>query len=504
MTTSVPILPDTGASRAGGPSAAGVPATFRLADGSAPLQATPRGSERPAGARSRTRWSLLPGDVTAGLLAALSTIGFGAPATGLTLTTGLMPLLWVLLLLWDQGYERHPAPVPMDEVARVARSGVSLVAASVVLATLVHEDLPSRSLLLVAAIATTLSLGSRLVLLRGAFGSSRRRTGTVRVVVAGHRRDAARLVAELRAGRDRRFEVAAVCLPRAAAGPDLDVPVAVGFDALTEAVRRHRAEAVIAVPGRHLGPAVLRRLGWLLETTGTHLFVSSGLTDVATTRATVGNGGATGLVHVRHATLRGARRVTKDAGERLVAALLLPLLAPLLLVLALAIRLESDGPALFRQTRIGRDGTPFTMLKLRTMTTDAELRRIDLVSRNNADGVLFKLREDPRVTRVGRFLRRYSLDELPQLVNVLRGDMALVGPRPALADEVAGYDFDTHRRLAVKPGITGLWQVSGRSDLSWEETVRLDLRYVDNWSLGLDLLILCRTARAVLGHDGAY
>jgi len=143
------------------------------------------------------------------------------------------------------------------------------------------------------------------------------------------------------------------------------------------------------------------------------------------------------------------------------------------------------------------------MIKLRTMTTDAETKVADFED-NDADGVLFKLRQDPRITRVGGFLRKYSLDELPQLVNVALGQMSLVGPRPALPQEVAAYDHDPRRRLAVKPGLTGLWQVSGRSDLSWEDTVRLDLAYVDNWSLGLDLQILVRTVRAVLGHRGAY
>jgi lipopolysaccharide/colanic/teichoic acid biosynthesis glycosyltransferase len=185
------------------------------------------------------------------------------------------------------------------------------------------------------------------------------------------------------------------------------------------------------------------------------------------------------------------------------AALLLVLLAPVMAGVALAVKVSSPGPVLFRQPRLGRDGRPFTFLKFRTMVSDADARLAEVADRNQADGLLFKIFEDPRVTPVGRFLRRTSLDELPQLWNVLRGDMSLVGPRPLPIglDELAG---EARRRLRVKPGLTGLWQVNGRSDLSWSEMVRLDLRYVDRWSLGLDLAILVRTPAAVLARRGAY
>ncbi|HLU29294.1 MAG TPA: sugar transferase, partial [Glycomyces sp.] len=171
---------------------------------------------------------------------------------------------------------------------------------------------------------------------------------------------------------------------------------------------------------------------------------------------------------------------------------------------AFLVRCTSPGPALFRQERIGKDGQPFTIWKFRTMYVDAERRLAHLSHRNESDGVLFKMKEDPRVTAVGKYLRRFSIDEFPQLVNVLRGDMSLVGPRPPLATEVAAYEADMRRRLAVKPGMTGLWQVSGRSDLPWEEAVRLDLRYVEHWTLSLDFVILLRTVTAILRPRGAY
>jgi lipopolysaccharide/colanic/teichoic acid biosynthesis glycosyltransferase len=180
-------------------------------------------------------------------------------------------------------------------------------------------------------------------------------------------------------------------------------------------------------------------------------------------------------------------------------------MAPVFLVIAAGVRLTSPGPAIFRQTRIGKNGREFTMLKFRSMYVDAEARRADLDSRNErSEGLLFKIRDDPRITRLGKLLRTLSLDELPQLVNVVSGHMSLVGPRPPLPAEVALYDDDVRRRLLVKPGLTGLWQISGRSDLTWEESVRLDLRYVENWSLSLDLLILWKTAFVVIRSSGAY
>jgi lipopolysaccharide/colanic/teichoic acid biosynthesis glycosyltransferase len=194
----------------------------------------------------------------------------------------------------------------------------------------------------------------------------------------------------------------------------------------------------------------------------------------------------------------------KAAMDRLGALTMLMLLAPLLAALSVAVAWTSPGPVLFRQVRVGKDGREFVMYKFRTMFVDAPARLAEVRHLNDYDDVLFKMRDDPRVTRVGRWLRRFSLDELPQLVNVLRGQMSLVGPRPPLPEEVAAYPADMRRRLAVRPGLTGLWQVSGRSDLPFEEAVKLDLRYVENWSFTLDLVILARTLAAVWRAAGAY
>jgi exopolysaccharide biosynthesis polyprenyl glycosylphosphotransferase len=214
--------------------------------------------------------------------------------------------------------------------------------------------------------------------------------------------------------------------------------------------------------------------------------------------------GSTPMMLVETPALKPAHRVAKAVFDRTGAAVALVVLSPLLALIALAVLVRDGRPVFFRQARVGRNGATIPVRKFRTMDRDAEARLGDLSERNEAAGPLFKMRDDPRVTRTGAFLRRYSLDELPQLVNVLTGTMSLVGPRPPLPSEVATYDERTARRLVVKPGLTGLWQIQGRSDLPWDEGVYLDVMYVDHWSPLLDLVILARTTRAVLRPRGAY
>ena len=210
------------------------------------------------------------------------------------------------------------------------------------------------------------------------------------------------------------------------------------------------------------------------------------------------------LIHVEKPQYHGAKKFQKRAFDTVFSATALLCGLPLLLMIAIAIKLSSTGPVFYRQQRIGLDGTPFQMIKFRTMVVGADKMVGDLADLNEGRGVLFKIRKDPRVTPIGRVLRKYSLDELPQFLNVLAGEMSVVGPRPPLATEVELYDDDTMRRMLLRPGITGLWQVSGRSDLSWEDSVRLDLFYVENWSMMADLLIALKTLRVVLNHTGAY
>jgi exopolysaccharide biosynthesis polyprenyl glycosylphosphotransferase len=265
------------------------------------------------------------------------------------------------------------------------------------------------------------------------------------------------------------------------------------------------AEVVVVASHSEMTGPELRRLSWGLESRNVDLVVSPGIIEVAGPRLSIRPAAGLSLLHVERPTVDGGRLLGKIIFDRVMSVLISLLILPVALVVALAIKVDSRGPVFFRQDRIGARGEPFEMFKFRSMVVDAEARLADVSAQgNDGNGVLFKQRNDPRVTRVGQFIRRYSLDELPQLINVLKGDMSLVGPRPPLRSEVEGYEPDAVRRLRVRPGLTGLWQVSGRSDLSWDESLRLDLRYVDNWSMILDLQILWRTARAVLRGSGAY
>jgi exopolysaccharide biosynthesis polyprenyl glycosylphosphotransferase len=284
------------------------------------------------------------------------------------------------------------------------------------------------------------------------------------------------------------------------------LPVEQGDDGavVLASARRYGAETVLVAPGATLTGERLRRLSWAVQDAGLPLVVASGLTEVALRRLRVATAAGLNLLHVTPPVRRGAQLALKSVLDRAGAAAGLLLLAPLLASLALAVRLDSPGPALYRQTRVGQGGTPFTMWKFRSMVAGAERLRAGLAAADEQDGPMFKIRRDPRITRLGALLRRTSLDELPQLFNVLRGEMSLVGPRPPLPDEVAAYDAVARRRLDVRPGMTGPWQVSGRSELSWDETLAIDLRYADNWSLTGDLDVLARTVRAVVDGRGAY
>lgn len=266
----------------------------------------------------------------------------------------------------------------------------------------------------------------------------------------------------------------------------------------------HEADLVLVAPGPQLTGDRLRRLGWGLHDAGVGLSVLSELAGVAAPRVRPVTVAGRTLLHIAPPLRGGPQAVLKAALDRGGALFGLLVLSPLLLAVALSVRLSSRGPVFHRQVRTGQHDRPFTMWKFRTMVADAEARKARLADANEVDGPLFKMRRDPRVTSVGRALRRTSIDELPQLLNVLLGQMSLVGPRPPLPEEASRYDEREHRRLAVKPGLTGLWQVSGRSDLSWQETVSLDLWYVDNWSVATDMGLLARTVRAVADGRGAY
>lgn len=335
-----------------------------------------------------------------------------------------------------------------------------------------------------------------------------------RVLVVGEAAPADAVAARLAARTDHAYVVVGAVpvsggeLTRAAAEPerlsDL-VPDGPDGSAVLAAARRYDADVVLVVPGAPLSDERLRRLAWTVYDAGLTLVLSAGLTEVAPRRVRVENAAGLAMLHIAPPARGGVQPLVKSAFDRAAAALGLLLLSPLLALLALAVRLDSPGPALYRQTRIGHRGVPFTLWKFRTMVAEAErLRPVLQASNEHVGGPLFKMRRDPRITRVGRLLRRTSLDELPQLLNVLTGRMSLVGPRPPLPEEVACYGVVELRRLGVKPGLTGLWQVSGRSELSWDEGLALDLSYADNWSLTGDLDVLARTVGAVIDGRGAY
>jgi exopolysaccharide biosynthesis polyprenyl glycosylphosphotransferase len=448
-------------------------------------------------------------------------VRFGGPAylplTYLGLTCGL-PVAWWMSVLLAGGYDTRFIGLGSDEFRRILSAAVNLTAGLAVVSYAAKLDLARGYMAIALPSATVMDLTAR-YLLRKRLHRRRVRGRCVRRVVAvGHAAAVARLVTVLRRDTYHGLAVVAACLVDApeGAGPDgaagvpaagvsaADVPVAGGLSGVAAAVSRFGADTVAVLACPEMDGGHLRELAWELEKTGTDLFVAPTLLDVAGPRTTIRPVAGLPLLHVDHPELAGTKQAVKSVFDKTCAALALLVLAPLFAVIAFSIRLADHGPVLFRQTRIGKNGEDFTLYKFRSMVPDAEQRKSQLATYNEANGGLFKIRRDPRVTRPGAWLRRWSLDELPQLINVLIGDMSLVGPRPALPDEVACYSGHMRRRLAVKPGITGLWQVSGRSDASWEEAERLDLHYVENWSLALDLQILWKTGSAVVRGSGAY
>lgn len=419
----------------------------------------------------------------------------------------VLPVAWLVFLSLNHAYESRYLYVGTSEYQRVLRAGIAVVA--VVALVSYGLDVPtSRAFVLIAVPCTVaLTLAGRFVLRRRLHAARAKGRCMRRVVLVGHPSAVADLARKLQRERFHGLEVVGVCSPDGrenGALLDMDVQVLGTFEEAADAVAIAMADTVVVLSCPELDGVALRRMAWRLEHGDIDLIVASAMVDVGGSRTSVRPVDGLPMLHLEHADLSGTKRLVKEAFDRVGALLLLALLSPLLLVVMVAVRRCDKGPAMFAQERIGRDARPFTILKFRTMYPDAEQRLEALRASNDYDSVLFKMRDDPRVTPVGRILRRFSLDELPQLWNVVRGDMSLVGPRPPLASEVAMYPADVRRRLAVKPGLTGLWQISGRSDLPWEEAVRLDLRYVEHWSLTLDLVILLRTASAVLRSSGAY
>ncbi len=414
----------------------------------------------------------------------------------------LVPV-WVLALGAGRCYEPRFLGAGGDDIRRVfdtsARVAITLILASYV----AHFSLSRGFLGLAVPGTTALLLVGRLANRRWLARQRRAGRAMRRALLVGSGGSVVHLLGRLRRDPGAGFTPVGVCIPeprRAVSG----VRVVGTPHAVVDALIDTQADSVIVTASDLLPADDLRRLAWRLEGTGIDLIVAPALTDVAGPRITVRPVAGLTLLHIEQPELGSLRRSLKRVVERVAALIAVVALAPLTVAIALAVRLTSHGPAMFVQTRVGLGGREFRIRKFRSMYANAEQRLAELQHLNEHDGLLFKIRNDPRVTPVGRWLRRFSLDELPQLWNVVRGDMALVGPRPPLPCEVERYGDDVRRRLLVRPGLTGLWQVSGRADLSWEESVRLDLFYVENWSVALDLQILWRTVAAVLRGSGAY
>ena len=417
---------------------------------------------------------------------------------------------WLMSLRAFQALDRRVIGSGSQEYSRVVTACLSVFGILAMVDLLFRLNI-ARGFLAFALPVETVGLLLSRWLWRQHLGRQRKRLKNLeRVLMVGSVNSAIPMIERLTTQPTLGFQVAGICLPTGAATRGAidvngrDVPIYGTFDDVCSAVLEAGATTVAITSAEALGHEAMQALSWDLEGLAVDMMVSPGVTDVAGPRVMVRPVAGLPLLHIDKPRYEGANRFRKAAVDRVGASLILGILAPLLVALAVAVRLDSPGPVFYRATRIGINNKPFKMWKFRSMVDGADSMKAQLRSVDEGAGVLFKLRDDPRVTRVGRVIRKYSFDELPQLFNVLGGTMSLVGPRPPLPDEVKKYDGRVARRMLVKPGMTGLWQVSGRSDLSWEESVRLDLSYVENWSIMQDAVILWRTAKAVVQKDGAY
>ncbi|WP_456823132.1 sugar transferase [Cellulomonas sp. P5_E12] len=410
---------------------------------------------------------------------------------------------FLLMVAAGRGYDRKSLGDGPVEFQAVLRAGVGAAAIVALGSVALAMPLPRVQVAATIVLLTIATAVGRHLLRRSLHRRRTRGIAMSRTLVVGDAKSVHHLIHDLRGATYHGYQVVGVCLPAITDQPPQDgVPTLGALADIPQVAYDHQVDVVI-VSGSELSGEALRRLSWALGRAGVELVVSPGLVEVLGPRVHLRPTAGLSLLEVETSSPR-RRMLAKSALDRTLGAAILLAASPVIAFAALAVRLTSRGPAFFRQRRIGVDGREFTMWKLRSMYVDAEERKAALLIRSDRDGLMFKMHDDPRITRVGKLLRRYSVDELPQLWNVVRGDMSLVGPRPPLPQEVDEYHDAVYRRLHVRPGLTGLWQVSGRADLSWEESVRLDLRYVDNWSVAMDLMILWKTGRAVFGGSGAY
>lgn len=425
-------------------------------------------------------------------------------------TSGAVVSIWLVFLMIYRAREARILGAGPEEYRRVAAATFSAFGAIAIVALLFRLDFARGYLAIALPIGLIGLLASRREGRRMVAARRRRRQCLTSVLVVGAPGPALALVRSLARTPVYGYEVVGVCYPghvqavRTSHTAD-GVPVFTHDDNLVEIIEACGADTVALTATDRFDPHEIGDLSWQLEKLDIDLVVSPGMVGLAGPRLTMRPVADLPLIHVDKPQYDGAKRFEKRAFDVCFSIMVLTFALPVLVAAAIAVKLTSKGPILYKSERTGMDGKPFSMLKIRTMVDGADAQRAQLAKLNEVEGgVIFKMRRDPRVTSVGRFLRQYSIDELPQFVNVLRREMSVVGPRPPLPSEVEAYDDRVRRRLLVRPGITGLWQISGRSDLSWDDFVRLDLSYVENWSMISDLLIAAKTVRAVFSGAGAY
>lgn len=443
-----------------------------------------------------------------GVEPSLSLMGQDAAYAGFS--AALAVVWWYMLGAWNSRQSLILGSGP-DEYKRVAAASLWLFGLVAIVSYVLRID-TARGYVGIALPAGLLGLIIARWLFRQHLSVQRQQGQSMsRLMLMGGPSAVAHLAASLESAKHAGYRPVAAYSPgvhdNPAIEPESGLPILGGrpdTKSILAAIAECDADAVAVSAGVQLHPQTLRHLGWELAAQNVALIMAPALTDIAGPRIHTQQVAGLPLIHVTTPTLEGGQRVAKRLFDVVVSGVLIVLSVPVMAIIAVMVKFDSRGPILFRQERVGIEGVHFGMLKFRSMVVDAEQRLAELADRNEGNGVLFKIKNDPRVTRVGGTLRRYSLDELPQLFNIFAGSMSLVGPRPPLPREVEAYEHDVRRRLLVKPGLTGLWQVSGRSNLSWQDSVRLDLYYVENWSLAGDVVIILRTVRAVFHSTGAY
>jgi exopolysaccharide biosynthesis polyprenyl glycosylphosphotransferase len=402
-----------------------------------------------------------------------------------------------------RGYDRRHLGAGPQEMQALIRAGILVAILLSIVSYATRTEVPRRLVVVALPLVVIVSALVHYVGRRRLQRLRRQGRALLRTLLVGEGFPVRHMAHVLQRSPSDGHDVVGTCGP--ASGPEAPgEPAVLGAVAeIPQVVVDHDVDVVI-VAGGYLSGEGLRRLSWALERTGAELIVEPGLVEVFAPRLSMRPTAGLSLLHVDSVAARRGQAFGKRTLDVVLGGLLLLVAVPVIAVSAVLVKSMDRGPAFFKQARVGLDGQRFTMYKLRTMVVDAEARRMELKHLSHRDGLMFKMRKDPRLIRGGAFLRRFSLDELPQLLNVVKGDMSLVGPRPPLVEEHDRYHDRVYRRLRVRPGLTGLWQVSGRSDLAWDDAIRLDLRYVDNWSVTMDLFILWKTARAILGGSGAY